>query len=242
MRNRLYDVIIGNIPGVKNEEEIAEVHAVVTRSQAQKDKQEKSLKPLKVSDKVDVDVGRHQLITLQQQDDSLKKLLEKAHAQDQDNEDSDFQFKLKNEILYRYCKSHDGRIVSEVVLPNTQRERVMKLAHDTVMSGHQDRKKTKDRIWTQFWWPGMNSDVTRFCRSCDICQRTVAKGRVVNVPLGKMPVIDTPFDRVAVDIVGPLFPATEKGNRYILTMVDYATRYPEAQPLKDIHAETVADY
>jgi len=171
----------------------------------------------------------------------LKKLLEKAHRQEQNNEDSDFQFKLKNGILYRYCKSHDLRIVSQVVLPNTLRERVMKLAHDTLMSGHQGRKKTKDRIWTQFWWPGMNSDVTRFCRSCDICQRTVAKGRVVNVPLGKMPVIDTPFDRVAVDIVGPIFPATEKGNRYILTMVDYATRYPESQPLKDIHPETVAE-
>jgi len=50
-----------------------------------------------------------------------------------------------------------------------------------------------------------------------------------------------PYDRVAVDIVGPIFPATEKGNRYILTMVDYATRYPEAQPLNDIHAETVAE-
>jgi len=90
MRNPLYGVIIGNIPGVKNEEKIAEAQAVVTRYQAQKGKQEKSLKPLKVSDKVDVNVGRDQLIALQQQDDSLKKLLEKAHRQDQDNEDSDF--------------------------------------------------------------------------------------------------------------------------------------------------------
>jgi len=55
-----------------------------------------------------------------------------------------------------------------------------------------------------------------------------------------MPVIDTPFDRVAVDL-GPIFPATEKGYKYILTMVDYATRYPEVQPLKDIHTETVAE-
>jgi len=122
-------------------------------------------------------VGRDQLTALQQQDESLKKLLEKA--KDQDNEDSDFQFILKNEILYRYCKSNDGRIVSQVVLPNTLRERVMKLARDTVMSGHKGRKKTKDRIWTQFWWPEMNSDVTRFCRPCDIWQRTVAKGRIV---------------------------------------------------------------
>ena len=68
----------------------------------------------------------------------------------------------------------------------------------------------------------------------------VARGQVVKVPLGKMPVIDTPFDRVAVDLVGPIFPATEKGYKYILTMVDYATRYP-AQPLKDIHTETVAE-
>jgi len=52
---------------------------------------------------------------------------------------------------------------------------------------------------------------------------------------------DTPDDRVAVDLVGPIFPATEKGYKYILTMVDYATRYPEAQPLKDIHTETVAE-
>ena len=68
----------------------------------------------------------------------------------------------------------------------------------------------------------------------------VAKGRVANVPLRKMPIIDTPFDRVAVDLVGAIFPPTERGKRYILTMMDYATRYPEAVPLNDIQAETVA--
>ena len=83
--------------------------------------------------------------------------------------------------------------------------------------------------------------MTRFCRSCDICQRTIAKGRVPSVPLGKMPIIDTPFDRVAVDLVGPVFPPTEKGNKYVLAMMDYATRYPEALPLKDIKTETVAE-
>ena len=33
---------------------------------------------------------------------------------------------------------------------------------------------------------------------------------------------------MSVDIVGPLVPITNKGNRYILTLVVYATRYPEA--------------
>jgi len=83
--------------------------------------------------------------------------------------------------------------------------------------------------------------VTRFCTSCDICQKTIAKGSVPSVPFGKMPIIDTPFDRVAVDLFGPIFPPTERDSKYIITMIDYATRYPDAVPLKDIQAETVAE-
>ena len=44
-----------------------------------------------------------------------------------------------------------------------------------------------------------------------------------------------------MDLVGPIAPVTDRGNRYILTMVDYATRYPEATALKSIEAETVAE-
>ena len=53
--------------------------------------------------------------------------------------------------------------------------------------------------------------------------------------------IDQPFKRVAIDLVGPVAPASDKGHRYILILVDYATRYPEAVPLKNIDAETVAE-
>jgi len=56
-----------------------------------------------------------------------------------------------------------------------------------------------------------------------------------------MPIIDTPFARVAVGLVGPIFPPTERGNKYILTMMDCETRCPEAAPLKDMQAETVAE-
>lgn len=41
-------------------------------------------------------------------------------------------------------------------------------------------------------------------------------------------------------LVGPLEPRTHNKNRYILTLVDYATRYPEAVPLQSIDTETAA--
>ena len=41
--------------------------------------------------------------------------------------------------------------------------------------------------------------------------------------------------------MGPIQPATSKGNRYILMIVDYATRYPEAVALKGIETERVAE-
>ena len=53
--------------------------------------------------------------------------------------------------------------------------------------------------------------------------------------------IDQPFNRLAIDLVGFIAPASDKGHRYILTLVEYATRYPKAVPLKNIDTETVAE-
>ncbi|XP_072180509.1 uncharacterized protein [Diadema setosum] len=55
-----------------------------------------------------------------------------------------------------------------------------------------------------------------------------------------MPVIDVPFKRVAVDLVGPIHPITARKNR-ILTVVDCATRYPEATALPNIETTIVAN-
>ena len=41
--------------------------------------------------------------------------------------------------------------------------------------------------------------------------------------------------------VGPLSPPSSQGHRYILTIIGVATRYPEAVPLKDISAISVAE-
>lgn len=52
---------------------------------------------------------------------------------------------------------------------------MLKLAHDSLMGGHLGIRKTMDRVLSEFYWPGVGMDVTRYCRSCDICQRTISK-------------------------------------------------------------------
>jgi hypothetical protein len=59
-------------------------------------------------------------------------------------------------------------------------------------------------------------------------------------PMIPLPVVGEPFARIAIDIVGPL-PKSRAGNRYVLVICYYATRYPEAVPLHSIDAEHVAE-
>ena len=117
----------------------------------------------------------------------------------------------------------------------------MSLAHHTITGGHLGIKKTRKKIMSNFFWPGMYEDVARYCRSCDICQKAVSKGTVQKAPMENLPVVDVPFKLVAVDLIGLIEAAGEAGHQYILTFVDYATRYPEAVLLKRIDTETVAE-
>ena len=52
----------------------------------------------------------------------------------------------------------------------------MEVAHGSLMGGYLGIKMTTDRMQSAFYWPGIQGDVTRFCKSCDVCQKTVNKG------------------------------------------------------------------
>ncbi|XP_040061524.1 uncharacterized protein LOC120836604 [Ixodes scapularis] len=187
-----------------------------------------------------LDINPAELSAKQKQDATLQKCFE-AVGSKVASRSADIDFVLMNGILFRRYRLPSQKEMEQLVVPTGLRTFVLKMAHEGILSGHQGIKRTTDRVLEEFYWPGVQGDVTWFVKSCDICQRTVPKHLVGRVPLKNMPVIETPFQRVAIDIVGPLSPTSEKGNRYVLTMVDYSTRYPDAVALPSIETERIAE-
>ena len=219
------------------------IQAVVTRQQAATSRVKK-MKPLKVPGLQNV--ANHEEFKNEQDCDptlhQARKWAEIGKTK-QDNKDTVISFKVKKGLLYRSVSNKHGVQLKQeqLVVPKKYRNDVMKLGHESIMAGHMGISKSTDRIQSNFYWPSMYDDISRYCKSCDDCQKTIPKGRVPKAPLDKMPVISTPFQRVAVDLVGPLAPISSKGNRYILTMVDMATRYPKAAAIPRIDTATVAE-
>eukprot|EP00731_Ephydatia_muelleri_P003764 Em0001g3764a len=135
------------------------------------------------------------------------------------------QLMLKEGVLYRQWKNVPGGGLHkrlQLMLPASLVPGVLSGLHDTPVGGHLGVKKTLEKVQMRFYWPSQKKD---------IC------GDVA--PLQLEDSVSRPLERIAMDIVGPL-PVTERGNRYILVVGDYFTRWKEEYPMKDMEAQTVA--
>ena len=118
----------------------------------------------------------------------------------------------------------------------------MSLAHESPMAGHLGVSKTYHKLLSHFFWPKMKRDVAEFCRTCHVCQMVGKLNKPIPVaPLKPIPACGEPFSEVIIDCVGPL-PKTTAGNKYLLTIMCKATRFPEAVPLRNIKAPKIVDY
>lgn len=261
MKRPLYDLVLGNIPGVRapddpNHDWMTSSSLELHTSQDSREQERpvnfrrcvaalakptEKKTPLCVPPILLCDMTKDQLAEEQQKDVSLKRLFLKVDKEFRSGKGNSYHFCEEEDILYRYYCMTSGRIFKQVVVPQKLRQSVLQIAHESIMAGHQGIRRTTDRILQDFYWPDIHGDVKRFVKSCDKCQRTTPKGKVGIAPLGNMPLITTPFERVAVDLIGPFSPTSDKGNRYVLTLIDFATRYPDAVALPAIDAVHVAE-
>ncbi|KAL0174660.1 hypothetical protein M9458_030628 [Cirrhinus mrigala] len=112
-------------------------------------------------------------------------------------------------------------------------ETVLELAHSHPMAGHLGVQNTTQRIRDRFHWPGLEAEVKSFCQACP--------RKPPPSPLIPLPIIGVPFERIGMDIVGPL-PRSGRGHEHILVIVDYATRHQQShRPRVGLPSEILTD-
>ena len=140
----------------------------------------------------------------------------------------------KNGLVYHHkLECWDGPR-QKIVVPQSFRSKILTLAHEHC--GHLGVNKMRKLIGT---WTGLQSDIVRHCAACEVCQKN-SKGKPKAAPIQTVPTIIEPWERMAFDLVGP-FPRSKEGYKYILTSICLASKYPDAIPLKDISAGSVAE-
>ena len=141
-----------------------------------------------------------------------------------------------------------------------QRKRIISSIYDT---SHLGVNRSLDMVSTKYYWPGLTKDVRSYVsiatvyrslmmlilyhgllplvESCERCQRSNKmlhkQGGALN-PIAVKPKI---WSQVGMDLVGHL-KETPRGNKYIVTLTDYFSKWAEAAPLPDKSAVGVAKF
>lgn len=112
--------------------------------------------------------------------------------------------------------------------------------HSNPASGHSGYHRTLNRIKQFYKWKNMKKDVKLFCKNCELCQKNKLVRKKHRSPMEITSTSSKPFERIALDIVGPLT-LSESGNKYILTLQDDLTKFSQAYAIPNHESFTVAE-
>jgi transposase InsO family protein len=102
---------------------------------------------------------------------------------------------------------------------------------------HRGRNKSTKVLARRAWWAGMDKDVRNYVKTCEYCQRQ-RRREVSAGHMGHLPRFRVPFDFVCMDFMGPIT-MSERGNSYLLILLDMASRWIDAYAVCEASAEVV---
>ena len=145
---------------------------------------------------------------------------------------------INEDVLYKIQRI-GSRQVKVMCVPSSLVDRLLKTYHDTPWSGHFGSRRTYFKLRDKYWCPEMRKTITDFVQRCSACQRYNVDRQK---PAGFLHPIDAPsgpFQMIGMDYLGP-FPETSHGNKYVLTITDYFTKWVLAIPLPNQTAHATA--
>ncbi|KAK5824637.1 hypothetical protein PVK06_019418 [Gossypium arboreum] len=118
--------------------------------------------------------------------------------------------------------------------------KIVEHCHSGPTEGHYNGTKTTHKILESgFYWPSLFKDAIRYVTLCDKCQWTGNISKHDEMPQNYMLSCEI-FDVWDIDFMGP-FPSSF-GNKYILVVVDYMSKWVEAQALPTNDARVVVRF
>ena len=123
----------------------------------------------------------------------------------------------------------------QVLVPTTLQKSIFDAVHSIC---HPGVKATIKLLKDDFYWPYMNRDISKWVKACTNCKKNKAS-RQTRSDLQPLPPPTRRFGAIHVDCVGP-FPPNEDMHS-LFTIIDRWTSWPEAIPVADTTASTLAN-
>ena len=142
------------------------------------------------------------------------------------------ELKLHNELI---CKVNSGTDHPfSIFIPKSLIPFFLKHYHDD--TGHLSYTAVAKNISNKFYWCNFYKSIQDYINKCNVCQYDTTNRFHKNVPSDLITLTSVPFEHVAIDYITH-FDRSYLGNSYLLTIVDIATRFANAIPVKTLTAE-----
>ncbi|KJZ71335.1 hypothetical protein HIM_09271 [Hirsutella minnesotensis 3608] len=148
-------------------------------------------------------------------------------------------------VMLSECSIDDGQRLcwrERIWVPSHEplRTRLMQETHDSTLAGHPGRDMLKSLLSRRFYWPGLDADVRRFVRNCDVCGRSNIWREKRRGLLKPLPIPDRIWSELSIDFVTDLPPTKSNGSTNLMVVTDRLSKSVVLESLKDITAETTA--